>query len=193
MQLGGRFRTEEELRDADFCTLGRNVKIHERASIYGVENISIGSNVRIDDFAIIVATGPLKIGCYVHIASFCFLGSRYGIVLDDFAGLATGVKIFSASDDYSGEKMTNPTVPREFTGGKEGKVTLCRHVIIGAGSIVLPGCTLGEGVAVGACSLVKQDLPPWGVYAGVPVRFIRERKKDLLKLEQDLAALEPCG
>jgi acetyltransferase-like isoleucine patch superfamily enzyme len=190
MQLGGCFLTEEDLGDVGFRKLGRNVKINERASIYGLENISIGSNVRIDDFAIIVATGPLDIGSYVHIAGFCFLGSKYGIVLEDYAGLAHGAKIYSASDDYSGEKMTNPTVPREFTGGKQGKVTLCRHVIIGAGSVVLPGCTLGEGVAVGACSVVKEDLLPWGVYAGIPVRFIGERKKDLLKLEQELSVMQ---
>lgn len=187
MQLGGRFLTEDDLKNFGFRSLGRDVKIHERASIYGLENISLGNHVRIDDFSVIVATGPLEIGSYVHIPNFCFLGSRFGIILEDHATLAQGVKIFSSSDDYSGEKLTNPTVPREFTGGKQGKVHLRKHVIIGAGSVILPGCTLGEGVAVGALSLVKDDLPPWGVYAGVPARLIKERKKDLLELEAKLS------
>lgn len=191
MRLGGRFLTEDDLRDEGFRRLGRNVKIHERASIYGLENISIGNNVRIDDFTVIIATGPLDVGSYVHIPNFCFLGSRYGIALDDFVTLAPGVKVFSSADDYSGEKMTNPTVPRGFTGGKQGRVQLGRHVIIGASSVILPGCTIGEGAAIGACSLVKNDLPPWGMYAGIPARFLKERKRDLLQLEKELPAFEP--
>ena len=64
MKLGGDFYTEQELKDIPFRHLGENVKIHNRASIYGVENISIGNNVRIDDFSILIATHPMEIGSY---------------------------------------------------------------------------------------------------------------------------------
>ena len=188
MNLGGAYFNEDELKRAGFKRLGRNVKVHNRASLYGVENISIGDNVRIDDFAVIVATGGVTIGSYVQIANLCYLGGRYGIDIDDFSTLAPGVKLFSASDDYSGEKLTNPTVPIHFTGGDKGKVVLKRHVIIGAGSIVLPNCVLGEGCSVGALSVVKKSLDPWGVYAGIPVRRIKERKRELLSLERELIA-----
>lgn len=96
------------------------------------------------------------------------------------------MKIFTSSDDYTGDHMCGPTVPAEFTGGRKGRVVLRRHVLIGAGSVILPGCTLGEGVSVGALSLVKTDLEPWGMYAGVPVRRLRERKRDLLQAEERL-------
>ena len=188
MNLGGAYFNEDELKRAGFKRLGRNVKVHNRASLYGVENISIGDNVRIDDFAVIVATGGVTIGSYVQIANLCYLGGRYGIDIDDFSTLAPGVKLFSASDDYSGETLTNPTVPIHFTGGDKGKVVLKKHVIIGAGSIVLPNCVLGEGCSVGALSVVKKSLDPWGVYAGIPVRRIKERKRELLSLERELIA-----
>ena len=186
MTLGGRYLTEDDLRDAGFKRLGRNVKVHERASLYGVENISLGDNVRIDDFSIIIATGECIIGNHVRIPNFCSLGSKFGLELDDFVTLAPGVKIFTSSDDYTGDHMCGPTVPAEFTGGRKGRVVLRRHVLIGAGSVILPGCTLGEGVSVGALSLVKTDLEPWGMYAGVPVRRLRERKRDLLQAEERL-------
>ena len=186
MQLGGEYLTEKDLKDAGFRKLGTNVKIHTRASIYGAENISIGTNVRIDDFSIIIATGLVQIGNYVSIPCFCYLVGRYGITIEDFVTLAPGVKIFSSSDDYSGEKLTGPIVPRELTGGRGDKVTLKRHVIIGAGSVILPGCTIGEGCSVGALSLVVKNLEPWGIYAGIPVSRLKDRKKDLLKLEQHL-------
>ncbi len=180
MKLGGDFYTEQELKDIPFRHLGENVKIHNRASIYGVENISIGNNVRIDDFSILIATHPMEIGSYVHIANFCFLGGSYGIALEDFSGLSPGAKIFSSSDDYTGEFLTNPTVPREMTGGAKGKVTLKKHAIIGCSSVILPGCTVGEGSSVGAMSLVVKDIDPWGVYFGIPVRRMKRRKKSYL-------------
>jgi galactoside O-acetyltransferase len=183
VNLGDTYHSESTLRSAGFRHLGRNVKIHARASIYGTENIALGDNVRIDDFAIIIATGQVVIGAHVSIPNFSFLGARNGITLEDYVTLAPGVKIFTASDDYHGDKMTGPTLPADLTGGKAGPVVLKRHTIVGAGSVILPGCTLGEGSAVGALSLVSCDLQPWGVYAGIPVRRIEDRRRELLKLE----------
>jgi galactoside O-acetyltransferase len=183
MNLGDTYYQDSTLLAAGFRRLGRNVKVHARASIYGTENIALGDNVRIDDFAIIIATGPVEIGAHVSVPNFCFIGGRNGILLEDFVTLAPGVKIFTASDDYLGDKMTGPTLPAEFTGGTSGPVVLRRHSIVGAGSVILPGCTLGEGCSVGALSLVPRDLEPWGVYAGIPARRIKERRRDLLRLE----------
>jgi acetyltransferase-like isoleucine patch superfamily enzyme len=183
VNLGDSYHPDSTLQAAGFRHLGRNVKLHARASVYGTENISLGDNVRIDDFAIIIATGPVGIGTHVSIPNFCFLGARNGITLEDYVTLAPGVKIFTASDDYHGDKMTGPTLPAEFTGGKAGPVVLKRHTIVGAGSVILPGCTLGEGCAVGALALVNSDLAAWGVYAGIPARHIRDRRRELLKLE----------
>ena len=184
--LGGRYFTETELGQAGFRQLGRNVRVHERASLYGLENISLGDNVRIDDFSIIIATAAVAIGNHVSIPNFCFLGGKYGIALEDFVTLAPGVKIFSASDDYSGEFLAGPTLPPDLTGGRRGKVILRRHVLLGAGTVVLPGCTIGEGVSVGALSLVTRDLPEWSIYAGIPCRRLHARSRSLLKLEAQL-------
>jgi len=186
MDLGGRYLTGEELKKYPFKRLGRDVKIHSRASLYGFENISIGDHSRIDDFSVIIATGEVKLGANVHIPNFCFLGGKHGITLEDFCTLAPGVRIFSSSDDYSGACLTGAVVPAEYTGGDKGPVRLCRHVVIGTGSVVLPGCILGEGAAVGAFSLVKKDLNPWGLYAGVPAKRMRARQKGLLKLAEKM-------
>jgi galactoside O-acetyltransferase len=188
MELGGRYLTEVDLRNAGFRKLGRNVRIHTRASIYGAANISIGSNVRIDDFSTIIATGKLDIGNYVSIHNFCLLNAKYGIFMEDFVTLSPAVKIFTSSDDYLGKDLTGPTVPCEFAGGESGRIILGKHVIIGAGSVVLPGCKIGQGCAVGALSLVKKSLEPWGIYAGIPVNRIKNRKRNPLTLEKKLKA-----
>lgn len=189
MHLGETFYTEEELKKVGFKHLGKNVKIKRNAGIFFAENVSIGDNSRIDDFCIIVAGPPAckcDIGSYVHIASHCCIAGSAGIIMEDFSGLSPGVMIFTGSDDYLGNKLTNPTVPKKYIGGKSGTVILKRHVIIGAGSVILPGCTIGIGSSVGSLSLVLKSLEPWGVYSGIPARRIKERKKDLLDLEKEL-------
>jgi acetyltransferase-like isoleucine patch superfamily enzyme len=183
MHLGERFYPREELEKAGFGALGENVLIKRNCGLFFTENLFIGSNVRIDDFTIIVASGPCHIGSYVVMASHCYLAASDGIEVGDFCGLAPGVKLFSGSDDYSGTKMTNAMVGGEYIGGPGGKVVLNRHVIIGAGSVVLPKVTIGEGASIGALSLVNKDVAPWTMNAGIPARTIRPRKQDLLALE----------
>jgi galactoside O-acetyltransferase len=185
-QLGGRYFDQSELLNAGFARVGKNVKVHSHANIYGLENIEIGDDTRIDDFALIVATGALKIGRNVSVHSHSFIGSRFGVEINNFSTLAPGVKIFSSSDDYTGEFMTGPTVSPEKLGGDSGLVVIDEHVIIGAGTIILPNVTIKQGVSVGALSLVKSDLESWTMYAGIPAMKIGNRKRDLLQLAEDL-------
>lgn len=183
---GAGYIAADTLRGMPFRSLGKNVLVHERAVLVNIENIAIGDNTRIDGGATIVATAPVTIGSYVHIGAECYLAGGGGIEMEDFSGLSQGVKVYSVSDDYSGARMTNPTVPKEYLGVQAAKVTVGRHVIIGAGSVILPGVVLGEGSAVGALSLVRTATAPWGIYFGTPARRISDRKKDLLQFERQL-------
>jgi len=83
--------------------------------------------------------------------------------------------------------MTNPTVPTEYTNVTKLSVTIGRHVIIGSGSVSLPGVTLHAGAAVGALSLVRSDCDGFGIYAGVPAKRIGDRKRGLLEREADMS------
>jgi len=51
---------------------------------------------------------------------------------------------------------------------------------------VLPGVSIGYGAAVGALSLVKQSIPEFQIWVGSPAKFIKDRSKDVLKLEKQL-------
>ncbi len=183
------FLSDSELFDLGFASLGDNVKISRKASIYGADRISIGNNVRVDDFCILSAgIGGISIGSFIHVAAYSSLIGKERIELSDFAGLSARVSIYSSSDDYSGRWMTNPTVPDEFTGVKHAPVTLGRHVIIGAGAVILHGAILEDGVAVGALSLINGRCREFGVYCGVPARRIAERNRNVILLEEQLNA-----
>jgi acetyltransferase-like isoleucine patch superfamily enzyme len=181
------FFTQAELAQIGFRCFGKNVRIAKNNVIIGPENISLGDNVRIDSFCSILAMGgDLIVGSYVHIGAYCYLNAGAGIVLEDFCGLSQGTKVYSRSDDYSGEFMSNPTVPAKYTNVSSGKVTFKRHSIIGSSSVVLPGVTVGEGVSVGALSFVSRSLEPWFVYFGSPVKKMWPRSQNLLMLEKEL-------
>jgi galactoside O-acetyltransferase len=187
MHIGIPFYSEKELKKFKFRSIGKNVLIKKNVSLYFIENISIGNNVRIDDNVIIVASSkekPVKIGNYVHIAANCYIAGSGGFEMMDFSGLAPGVLIFSGSDDYSGKKLTNPTVGKPYTGSKSGEVILGKHVIIGASSVILPNVKIEKGSSVGALSLVNKNISSWGVYFGIPAKKIKSRYKDILKLEE---------
>lgn len=179
-----------ELRDMGFAYVGENVKIAKTCTIPGnLSNIYLGNDIRVDGYTTIV--GNIRLGNYIHIGAYCLLSGGDGIVLNDFCGLSNGVKLYSRSDDYSGNFLTNPTIPEKYLGIKRGKISLEKHVILGANAIILPSVTVGEGCSVGAQSLVKKDLDAWKIYAGCPVRHIGTRKKKLLELEAELLVAFP--
>ena len=173
-----------------FAHLGREVKISDKAAIYGANEMSIGDHSRIDDFCVV--SGKVTIGRNVYIGPFGLIaGGIPGVVLEDFTTLAYRVQIFSQSDDYSGATLTNSTVPRAYKAEIFAAVRLGRHSIVGAGSTVMPGVTLAEGTSVGAASLVLASTAPWGIYVGAPARRLKDRRRDLLALER--AYLEAEG
>lgn len=183
------FYTYTELYEIGFKSIGKNVKISNKASIYRPHEIEIGDFSRIDDFCII--SGNISIGRNVHLAAYSHVSAgQCSIIFEDFSGLAYGCNVFTGSDDYSGATLTNPTVPEKYKGLKESNIIIGKHVIVGTNSIIFPGVHIQEGCAIGAQSLVTKNTEPWGIYFGSPAKKIKNRKKDLLNLEKKY--LEEC-
>ncbi|MBQ0054851.1 MAG: acyltransferase [Synergistaceae bacterium] len=181
------FYSESELKKLGLKCYGKNVLISRKASIYGAEDISIGNDVRVDDFCIL--SGKIALGNNIHVSAYsAVFAGNVGIEIDDFVTISSRVMIYAINDDYSGLCLTNPTIPATYRNVISGKVIFRKHAIIGSGCTVLPGVTISEGVAVGAMSLVNKNLDAWGIYAGVPCRYIKPREKKLLEFEKQMKA-----
>jgi acetyltransferase-like isoleucine patch superfamily enzyme len=167
--------------------LGKNAIVGKTVRIRYPELVSIGDNCIIDDFTYISTALELKNN--VHISAGCKIigGRRSSVAFDEYSTLSPGVVLAAGSDDYVGGIAT-PLVPLEVKGDvKLGYIRLGRHCIVGSNSVVLPNVTFGEGASVGALSLVKSDLRPWSLYAGVPAKKLKDRdKKKILELENIL-------
>lgn len=174
------FYTSEELSQLGLKSVGKKVLISRKASLYSPHLISIGDNVRIDDFCIL--SGRVELGSHIHISAYCALYGQYGIVMGDYTGLSPRVTVYSAMDDFSGEYLIGPIHDDGMTHVTGGEVVLEDYVQVGANSIVFPNIKIGIGTVVGAMSMVKSSLDEWGIYAGVPAKYLKARSNHLLSL-----------
>lgn len=179
------YYTSRELKELGFAALGRNVLISRTCRIYTPDTIYLGSHILIDDFTIL--NGEIHIDDHSHISSNCELyAGEASITIGAFTAIASRCAVYATSDDYSGASLNNPTVPRAMRYETNLPVVLGRHTLIGTGSTVLPGVEIAEGCSFGSMTLVNRSTEPWGIYAGIPARRIRERDRGALELEKKL-------
>lgn len=176
----------EELNKIGFLSVGKEVYISDKVSIYNPGKISIGSYVRIDDFVLLSAgEGGIEIGNFIHISCYACLIGRSKITLHDFVGVSIKATVLSSNSDFSGRTLPDLGTFEFDIDEKEvdllsvihEPVVLETHTGLGAHSVVLPGVTIGQGTVVGAQSVVYESLNTWGIYNGNPARFVKKRSQ----------------
>lgn len=125
--------------------------IHPSVSFRSARNIELGHHTRIQPWCALWASPRSKI--------------RIG----NYTGLGPGTMIFSSNHQFA------PGVPYHQQPWTEKDVTIGDDVWIGAGTIVLPGVTIGRETVVAAGSVVTRDIPPNSIAAGVPAKILRAR------------------
>ena len=135
-------------------SIGDKTVIEAGVFFSGFEQIFLGSDV--------------FVGRNSSFYSYIKKGEEAGITVGDHVLIAPHVIITTLGHDYLIPGM--PNICRS--------VTIESFVWIGADVIILPGVTLGEGVIVGAGSVVTQSVPPWKIVAGTPARIIKDRPRN---------------
>ncbi len=177
------FYNDDELLNIGFKKIGKNVLISKKCSIYSPNKISLGSNVRIDDFCIL--SGNIDIGSNVHISAYTSLFGGGLIKIGDYCGCSMRCTLISASDDFSGNYMIGAVIPEQFKNVTYGKIIMNNYCQLGALTTILPNIEIGEGTVTGACSLVLKSLDSWSIYVGMPVKKIKNREKEILKIVKE--------
>lgn len=175
--MNSEFLDRETLLAIGFKSLGNSVLIHKSCVIVNPQNVLIGNNVRIDAFTVLSVSGGLEIGNFVHISTHVLAVGSAQLIMSDYSNIASGAKVYTSTDDFSVGSQLGPTVPEEKRSVKSAPVFFGTNVVVGSGSIVLPGSIIPEGATVGALSLVNKPLREWTVYAGVPAQPIKPRPK----------------
>jgi acetyltransferase-like isoleucine patch superfamily enzyme len=170
-----------------FSNVGQDVVVWPQAKIVSPEVISLGDSVIIDDFVLLMGGAKTTIGSFVHLASFVSVVGGGEFLMEDFAGISSGGRVYTGNDDYLGGYLTGPTVPFPYRVPSRSFVHIKKHAIIGANAVILPGLVIGEGAAIGAGSVVTKECEPWTIYVGSPARALRPRPKEkIIELEAQL-------
>jgi len=107
----------------------------------------------------------VKIGKNVVIAAYTVIDPFFPelITIEDNVIIGVGATILS--HEYSQEKL------------RKGKVLIRERALIGAGSLIRCGITIGEHAVIGAKSFVNKDIPDYSTAGGVPVKINIKKKK----------------
>ncbi len=165
------------LRGLTYRRLSNNGKIYigRHVVFAGRNKIELGENVSLYGFDYLNAEGErgyIRIGERSHVDQFCVLYGQGGLEIGRFCAIASGVKIYSQSNQYKHSKneriIDQPVVFK--------KVILGDDVWVGANAAILPGVQIEEGAIVGAGAVVTRNVSSYSIVAGVPAKIIGWRK-----------------
>jgi len=131
---------------ADYATVREEVTIGDRTIV--------GRGVTIEN--------ECTIGRFVKLETECYI-TAYSTI-EDRVFIAPGVT--TSNDNFVGRTEARK---KAFKG-----VTVKRGGRVGAGSVILPGKTIGEDALVAAGSVVTRDVPARKVVMGSPARVVRD-------------------
>jgi acetyltransferase-like isoleucine patch superfamily enzyme len=161
---------------------GDDVIISDFAEIRRPHLVSVGSHAAIDSF-VSIATAA-EIGDYAHVSPHVsVVGGETGVLrMGHFTNLAAGCRVICGSDEFLGYGLIGsaaiPCAHRDRA--KIEPVILENFANVGSNAVIMPGITLREGSVIAACAFVNRDTEPWTIYAGVPARPIKPRRRDLM-------------
>ncbi|MBU3738550.1 MAG: acyltransferase [Rhodoferax sp.] len=137
--------------------------------------VVIGAHSVIDSFVKIKPAGgqgDLNIGEHVVINSGCVLYTGHGIRIGNHVAVAANCTFAPVNHAYS---KRNRLIREQGFLPSRGGIVIEDDVWIGANSVLLDGTILRRGVVVGAGSLVRDEIPPYTIWAGTPLRQIGVR------------------
>jgi acetyltransferase-like isoleucine patch superfamily enzyme len=112
-------------------------------------------------------------------------GEGTSLTIGKYCSIGTNVVIFLGSEHRIDWISTYPfpflwAEARSITGhpSTKGNVVIGNDVWIGFGCTILSGVTIGDGAAIGACSVVTRDVPSYAIATGNPAQVVRYRFDD---------------
>ncbi|KYC41576.1 acetyltransferase [Scytonema hofmannii PCC 7110] len=146
----------------DYATLECSL---ENSAIY------LGDRSIIRHFAILKSMqGQIKIGRDCSVNPYSALFGCGDLIIGDLVRIATHVVINPANHLFD-----DIDIPIDYQPLTNKGVIIEDDVWIGAGAIILEGCTIGKGSVIGAGTVVTKSVEPYSVVVGVPGRIIRKR------------------
>jgi acetyltransferase-like isoleucine patch superfamily enzyme len=133
--------------------------------------IELGDETWIERGAVLWAFGgSIKLAPRVFVGPHAAIYGHGGVEIGEWSMVSMNAVILSSNHRIPGMDRCMRWEPDELRPTRIG-----RDVWIGANAVILGGVTLGDGVVVGAGSVVTRDCEPGAVVTGSPAKCLRER------------------
>jgi len=117
-------------------------------------------------------TPEIRIGNDSLFRKGCHITAVNSIVIGNH--LLTGTNVLITDNAHGNSDYLSWSVPPiERPVVSKGKIIIGDRVWLGNNVCVLPGVTIGDGVIVGANSVVTHDVPSYSIVAGNPARIVK--------------------
>jgi acetyltransferase-like isoleucine patch superfamily enzyme len=140
-----------------------------RHFVYRLAGLDMGKGSVIYGGAELRALHNIKIGNHSIVGHRAILDGRGKLVIGDNVNFSTGVWIWTAQHDKDAPDFRVV----------HGSVVIEDYVWVSCRTTILPGTKIGKGSVIAAGAVVKGDIPPYSIVAGVPGKVIGERSHDL--------------
>jgi len=145
-----------------------------------VHSSHIGEGTNIWQFCVVLPGAQIGNNC--NICSHCFIEND--VVIGDNVTVKCGVQLWdgiSIEDNVfigPNATFTNDRHPKSRNKDFERLQTkVCAGASIGAGSVILPGVTIGKNALVGAGAVVTRDVAPNTTVVGIPARPVDKKEQ----------------
>ncbi len=157
-------------QDCGPTSIGKNAILRKGTLIYG--DVHIGDYFQSGHYAVIRAF--VRAGDYCTVCNHSCIegGTRMGNAVRLMSGTYIPTRTWIGDHVFIGPRVTF------LNGHKPGRVripprgpTIEDEVMIGGGSLILPGITIGRRSFIAAGAVVTKDIPPRSLVKGIPGRI----------------------
>jgi acetyltransferase-like isoleucine patch superfamily enzyme len=172
--------SQVRVRGKRYIQLGRGATLDRGAVVdgYSRRGVRIGARTRIGSFTVISCTSHLSLfgeGCSIGadsgIGDYGWIGAAGGVTIGSNVIMGQFVSFHSQEHEFE-----DPTTPIRQQGTTQQGIVIGDDCWVGARATFLDGSSVGEGCVIAAGSVVRGEIPPFSVIAGVPARVVRSRR-----------------
>lgn len=169
----------------EFAAIGSNVSVGKSFTLLGGDCITIGDNVSFGGNCVLTAwksykgeklTPNIVIQSNCHFGEYNHITSTNEVYID--TGLLTGRWVTISDNSHGKTDFESLRLsPLERPIYSKGAVRIGKNVWLGDKVTILPGVTIGDGVVVGANSVITKSIPSYSVVVGNPAHVIKIENK----------------
>ncbi len=162
-------------------------RFHKSALYFKRLDVHIGKNVTFSGMSFNLNVGKdlviynncifeFGLNSKMHIGNSCLLS--YGVLIQNNKSITIGNHVQIGEYTSIRDTTHNHSLiskPMKHQGDHSEPIVIGNDVWIGKGCIILPGTIIEDGVIIGANSVVKGTLCKNSVYAGAPLKLIKQR------------------